>query len=138
MWHANRFKDHRLRVILTNMKSTLRSRSLTRSLMALFGTKEGVNPHTRYPDAYYKPIWFDKRMFDGIEWVARIERVSKKKAARLLIEEGFRKYIGNKLHEAIQVEIAVDELRRKPKLTRFVLGLRKLARDRGMDISQFI
>ena len=77
-------------------------------------------------------------MFEGIEWVARIERVSKKKAARLLIEEGFRKYIGNKLHEAIQVEIAVDELRRKPKLTRFVLGLRKLARDRGMDISQFI
>jgi hypothetical protein len=46
--------------------------------MALFGTKEGVNPHTRYPDAYYKPIWFDKRMYDGIELVAKLDKVSKK------------------------------------------------------------
>jgi hypothetical protein len=39
--------------------------------MALFGAKKGVNPHTRYPDAYYKQIFFDKRMFEGIELVAK-------------------------------------------------------------------
>ena len=118
--------------------TTLRSRSLTCSLMALFGTKKQLSVKKRFPDAYYQPIWFDKRMFDGIEWVARIERVSKKKAARLLIERGFRSYIGGKLHEAVQVEIAVDELRRKPKATRFVLELRQFAKQRGMDISKFI
>ena len=62
-------------------------------------------------------------MFQGIELVAKIERVSKKKAARFLIEEGFRKYIGNKLGEAIKTEVAARELRRKPKLTCFVLEL---------------
>ena len=47
--------------------------------MALFGTKKGVNAHQRYPDEYYRNIYFDKRMYDGIEWVAKIERRTKKK-----------------------------------------------------------
>jgi hypothetical protein len=85
--------------------------------MALFGTKKGVNPHTRYPDAYYGRISFDKRMFDGIELVGKIEHLSKKKAACLLIERGFSSYMGEKLKEAVKVEIAVDELRRKPRAT---------------------
>jgi hypothetical protein len=102
--------------------------------MALFGTKKGVNPHTRYPDAYYGRVFFDKRMFEGIEWVARIERLSKKKAARLLIERGFSSYIGEKM----KIELAIRELERKPKLTRFVLELRRLAKERGMDISKFL
>jgi len=72
------------------MKSTFKARSLTRSLMVFLGIKKGVNPHTRYPDAYYGRVFFDKRMFEGIELVGKIEHLSKKKAARLLIERGFR------------------------------------------------
>ena len=60
-------------------------------------------------------------MFDGIELVGKIEKLSKKKAARLLIEKAFRNYIGEKLKEAIQTELAAGELRQKPHLTRFVL-----------------
>ncbi|MCJ7743946.1 MAG: hypothetical protein MUO99_05220 [Dehalococcoidales bacterium] len=77
-------------------------------------------------------------MFDGIDLVSKIERLSKKKAARLLIERGFRSYIGEKLKEAIQTEIAVDKLRRNPELTRFVLELRRFAKERGMDIKKVI
>jgi hypothetical protein len=102
--------------------------------MALFVTKKGVNPHTRYPDAYYGRIFFDKRMFDGIEWVARIERVSKKKAARLLIERGFSSWMGEK----IKTELAIKKLEDNPHLTRFVIELRRFAKQRGMDISKFI
>jgi len=116
------------------MKITSRSRSLTRSLMALFGTKVEGDPHKRFPDAYYRTIYFDKRMYDGIAWVAKFERVSKKKAARLLIERGFSSYMGEK----IKTELAIRELERKPHLTRFVLELRRFAKERGMDISKFI
>jgi hypothetical protein len=63
-------------------------------ITALFGTKKGVNPHTRYPDAYYGRVFFDKPMFEGIELIAKIERTTKKKAARLLIERGFSSYMG--------------------------------------------
>jgi hypothetical protein len=106
--------------------------------MALFGTKKGVNPHTRYLDAYYGRVAFDKPMFQGIELVAKIERTTKKNAARLLIERGFSSYMGEKLREAIQNELAARELRQKPHLTRFVLELRKFAKERGIDISKFI
>jgi hypothetical protein len=102
--------------------------------MSLFGTKKGVNPHTRYPDAYYKRIYFAKNMFEGIELVSKIEHLSKKKAAHFLIERGFRSYIGEKLKEAIQNELAARELQQKPHLTRFVLELRKFAKERGMKI----
>jgi hypothetical protein len=90
------------------MKTTSRSRSLTRSLMALFGTKKGVNPHTRYPDAYYGRVFFDKPMFDGIKLVAKIEGTTKKKVARQLIERGFSVYMGEKVKEAIQTELAAN------------------------------
>jgi uridine kinase len=106
--------------------------------MALFGTKKGVNPHTRYPDAYYGRVFFDKPMFDGIKLVAKIERRTKKKAARLLIERGFINYVSEKLKEAIKVEIAAEELRQKPKANRFIRELRKFAAERGIDISKFI
>lgn len=59
---------------LGKMKHTFKPYLIRRSLMALFGTKKGVNPHTRYPDAYYGRVAFDKPMFQGIELVAKIEK----------------------------------------------------------------
>jgi pantoate kinase len=73
-------------------------------------------------------------MYDGIVWVARFEKVSKKKAARLLIERGFSSWLGEKIKE----ELAIKELESKPHLTRFVILLRKFAKEHGMDISKFI
>jgi hypothetical protein len=115
------------------LKTTSRSRSLTRSIMSLFGTKKQLSTYQRHPDEYYKLIWFDKKMFDGIAWVARFERVSKKKAARLLIERGFSSWLGEKIKE----DLALRELESKPHLTRFILSFRKFAREHGMDISKF-
>ena len=68
-------------------------------------------------------------MFDGIEWVAKIERATKKKAARLLIERGFSSWLSEKIKE----ELAIKKLESEPHLTRFVLELRKLAKERGTD-----
>ncbi|MCJ7744164.1 MAG: hypothetical protein MUO99_06345, partial [Dehalococcoidales bacterium] len=87
----------------------------------------------RHPDTYYKHIYFDKGMYDGIVWVARFEKVSKKKAARLLIERGFSSYMGEKIKE----ELAIKKLESEPHLTRFVIELRRFAKEHGMDISKF-
>jgi hypothetical protein len=46
--------------------------------------------------------------------------------------------MGEKVGEAIKRELAARELAEKPHLTRFVLELRRFARERGMDISKFI
>jgi len=106
--------------------------------MALLVPKKQVSAHTRYPDAYYKSIYFDKQMFDGIELVAKVERVTKKKAARLLMEEGIRSYAGKNLHEYIKDDIADNKLRQQRTGTRLIRELRKFAKERGIDISKFI
>ncbi len=97
------------------MKGSLRLCSLSRSIMTILGTKKGVNPHIRYPDAYFGRIAFDKQMFQGIEWIAIIERLNKKKAARMLRERGIRSWLADKVREASDNEIEADQLRRKPK-----------------------
>jgi hypothetical protein len=106
--------------------------------MALFAPDNGVNPHARYPDTYYRNIWLNKQMFDGVELVGKIEKISKKQAAHLLIEAGFKYYIGEKIKEDIRNRLAAKELNRKVKLTRFVLEFRRFAKERGMDISKII
>ena len=77
-------------------------------------------------------------MFDGIEMVAKVERLTKKKAARLLMEERFRNYIGKKLHEYIKTDIADHKLRQKTTANLFIRELRKFAKTRRMHIFKFI
>ena len=77
-------------------------------------------------------------MFDGIELVAKIEKLTKKKAARLLMEQGFRSYISKGLHEYIKDDIADNKLRQRRAITPFIRELRKFAKERGIDISKFI
>ena len=77
-------------------------------------------------------------MFDGIELVAKVERLTKKAAARLLMEEGFRTYIANGLHEYIKDDIADNKLQQRRAITPFIRELRRFAKERGIDIAEFI
>jgi pantoate kinase len=72
-------------------------------------------------------------MFDGVVWVARFERVSKKKATRMLLERGFSRWFNEKIKE----DRALRKLEDEPHLTRFILQFRRFAREHGMDISKF-
>ena len=123
---------------LGKIKSTFKLPSLTRSLMSLFVIKKGVNPHTRYPDAYYGRIAFDKRLFQGIELVAKIERTTKKHAAEELMKAGLSSYMGEKLTQYIESERAAREFHQKMQYNRFIYIIRQYARERGYDISKFL
>jgi hypothetical protein len=106
--------------------------------MGLFGANKPNVTRLNHKDEYYKNYYFPKNLCSGIELVAAIERTSNKRAAELLIKAGISSYMGEKLTKYIEDEHAARELDQKVKMTRFVLELRKLARERGMDISKFI
>ncbi len=91
-----------------------------------------------HKDEYYKNYYFNKKLCDGIEIVAAEERTSKKLAAELLMKAGISSYMGRKITEYIQNQHAARELNQNVKIPRFVLELRRLAREHGMDISKFI
>jgi hypothetical protein len=106
--------------------------------MALFGTPKPLSTYQRQPDEYYKHIWFTKPLFEGIEFLAKTERKSKKKMANELMELGLRKFMGEKIREYNKRVIAARQLEQEPELTRFIILLRRFAKERGMDISKFI
>jgi hypothetical protein len=106
--------------------------------MALFSTKVEGDPHKRFPGAYYKDIYFTRPLFEGIEFLAKTERKSKKKMANELMELGLRKFMGEKIREYNKRVIAARQLEQEPELTRFIILLRRFAKERGMDISKFI
>jgi len=108
--------------------------------MSLFGTKSKASAHERFPDEYYKSVYLSKKMFDGVELVAKIEGKSKKKTVELLLEEGFSSYMGTKLKEHIKNEQKIKELnlRRHPYPTRFVKVVRKFCKEHGIDFSKII
>ena len=107
---------------------------------SILSKKREGNPRKRFPEQYYKTVWVDKNMFKGIELVSKIERISKKKAVRLILEAGFSKYMGNKLKEHIENEKRIRELnfKRHPYPTRLVRVLRRLCKEMGLDPSKII
>jgi hypothetical protein len=106
--------------------------------MSLFGTNKPNVTRLNHEDEYYKAYWFNKKLCDGINLVAKIERVTKKQAAELLMKAGLSSYMGGKLTEYIKIEHAAREPNQKIKMTRFVMVLRRYAREHGMDISKII
>ena len=108
--------------------------------MALVGIKKQLSTYQRYPDAYYKHVYVSKPLYEGINLVARIEHISKKKATDLLLEAGFSSYMGTKLKEHVENEQQINELnlKRHPFPSRFVRELRKFCKERGMDIRKTI
>jgi hypothetical protein len=106
--------------------------------MSLFGANKTNVTFLNHKDEYYKAYWFNKKLCDGVELIAAIEHTSKKQAAELLIKAGISSYMGEKITQYIKDERAARELDQKVKIPRLVLELRRLARERGMDISKFI
>jgi hypothetical protein len=123
---------------LDKIKRTIKPRLLIGSIMALFGTNKTVNAHELYPDEYYKHYYFNEKMCNGIKFVADYERYSKKRAAEIIMQAGFSSYMGEKLTEYIEAERLAREHNEKLKITRFVMLLRRYARERDMDISKFV
>ena len=73
-------------------------------------------------------------MCDGIELVAEIEKINKKKAAHNPIKRGFSSWMGEKVKNHIDNEKSARELDQKIKLTRYILEMRGFVRERGKVI----
>ena len=81
-------------------------------------------------------MWFNEIDSNGIAVVARMEETSKKAAAHLLFEAGFRYYMGRKTREHIKAQQTAEASGEQAIHTRFILELRRLCRERGWNINK--
>jgi hypothetical protein len=103
------------------LRKTVTFRAKKHSISALNGMKNQPDTYQKYPDAYYKHVYISKNLYEGIELVAGMEHISKKQAARWILEAGFSSLMGKKLVEHIEDEQRIKELNleRHPYLSRF-------------------
>ncbi len=99
-----------------------------------------LSTYKRLPDAYYKHVYINKKMYQGVEIIARIERTSIKEATDLLLASAISQYMGEKLLEHIKNEKEIKELnlQRHPYPPRFVREVRKLCKERSIDNRKII
>jgi hypothetical protein len=74
-------------------------------------------------------------MFEGVAFVAKYEKLSKKQAAHLLIEAGFKYYIIEEIKQDARARIKARELNQKVKITRFVLLFQKFCQEAGINMT---
>jgi len=119
------------------METNSKARLLRLSLRRLFGVNKPNITRLHRKDDYYRDYYFNKQLSEGIEFIAKIERISKKQAAELLMKAGFSSWMGEKVGEYIQAERAARERNESVRRNRFVRQLILFAREHGMDISKF-
>ena len=120
---------------LHKIKHHSKVRSLALSIKGLLGANIRNSTVQNHPDIYYKHIYFEKRLYEGIEWVAEMERTSKVRAANLLMANGLSHYMKEKLTEFIKSERERIPIRGKTR-PRFSQLLIRYTRAHGMDITK--
>ena len=120
------------------MRNSFKSRSLIRSITHLFTPKVTTDRHKLHPYEYYKRVHLSKPMFEGLEFIAAVERKSKIRMTNELIERGIKSYFGEKLGKYIEEDLEARKHGARATVTRFIRELRKLAKAKGYDISKFI
>jgi hypothetical protein len=111
---------------------------LTRSLLGLFVTKKPNITFLMHKDAYYKAYWLDQKLSEGVELVAKIENLTKKDAASMLIQRGLSSYMGDKLTEHIKNEQLAREQNTEVPKTRFIQIIRRYAKEKGLKIKDIL
>jgi hypothetical protein len=107
-----------------------------RSIRTLLGPKNPKyvhNPHKRNPEAYFKQVYLGKKIYEGMEFMAKALETSKTRMTNELMERGMRSLWGEALGEKIK-----DDVEARERQQEMVLVLRKAAKSKGYDISKFI
>ncbi len=120
------------------MKLSAKIRQLKRRAKRLFGPTDMNNTRIRHKDDYFKHYYFPKKLCDGIEWVAEIERSSRQVAVVKLMKIGIARY----MRELINKQIEMDRIARgnnlRPPMTRYARLIRKYAKENGLNIKDII
>ena len=120
------------------IRSNLKLPSLTRALQGLFGSNKPISTRKRHPIAYFRQVYLSKPMYEGLEFIAEVERKSRVGMANEIFERGIKSYFGEKLGKYIEDDIEARKHGARATVTRFVRELRKLAKVKGYDISKYL
>ena len=120
-------------VVIVTMKDQNRKHApITSKIKGLFIYKKGKQLNKLYPKEYFWQCWFNEADTNGIEIVAQVKKVSKRKAAHIMAEIAFHHIMG----ELVAKDMDEMDDTQLAERTRLYLKIRKLARANGWDVSK--
>jgi hypothetical protein len=122
--------------IIHNMARHSVSGSLKRSIMTLFHTKKPNITIKNHPESYYKHVYIEQSLFDGIDFLATLKPVSKKKMTHDLLSKSFSVEIGPLIDQYIKESKIREEAGQRRQPNSFIIAPRKLSRKQGYDIEK--
>ncbi len=75
-----------------------------RSVRALIGPKNRNTTFIREPDRYYAHVWINRRLWEAILFLTRVNGLSKMETARQLLEAGISKVLTDAIRENRQMQ----------------------------------
>jgi hypothetical protein len=104
----------------------------------LFGSKNTVNAHKLYPDAYFKRYYLSKAMSEGVDFMAKANRTSKIAMVNDLVKRGMQDFYRERINLHNQAVLAARALHQPVPDDYFLKRFIKFAKERGYDIGKFI
>jgi hypothetical protein len=104
----------------------------------LFGSKNTVNAHKLYPDAYFRRYYLSRAMSEGIDFMAKANRTSKIAMVNELIERGMKDFYVEKISLYNKLVLAARELNQPIPSDHFIKAFIKFAKEQGYDIGKFM
>ena len=93
------------------------------------------NPHRRAPDVYFKTIWISKPLYEGFQYISRLEKKSIRKTTDELMMQTIKDYIVKLVREAARYEVELNDLYRRgiseKNVRLWIALLRKVLADRA-------
>ncbi len=93
---------------------------LTSKIKRIFSRRKGVKPHELYPKEYFWRCWFNEADANGIKAVARIKKVTKKEAAHIIFERGFKQIMGELVAQDIDAMDTPEAIFKQDQIARAV------------------
>ena len=94
------------------------------------------NPHKAAPDVYFKPIWFSKQLYLGIEYISHdLKEKSVRETADELMTITVREFMAGIIRDAAHYQVELNELYRRDfderSVRLWIALLRKVLADRA-------
>ena len=104
--------------------------------MPLFRHQKANITRQTHQDLYYRQVFIEKRLYDGIEFLAKMNRTSRRQVCNELIELGFGTYLAREISRNNDAPRTARKENRPVQPTPFIVKYRRWIKSKeGVDIS---
>ncbi len=115
-------------------KHNYKKNRLKRSFQALVGTKNSNKTFQEQPDRYYAHVYVEKRLWEAISFLAKVNGLTKMETVNQLLELGISRMLGTAIAENNQAMIEMDKDERRKTRTRLIQYLIRWAKSKGYEV----